>query len=142
MPLPGWCLSQWIVRSTIPPVTRNTLYFVYLPPDISAVAADGTRSCRKFCGYHGNVKGTRVLHAVEPHVSCQGCSFGNGVVDSLTKVSSHEPCAAITDPEGDGWYDDVSWDKIGDICNNEVTRLGPYTIQEEWSDSRQRCVIS
>jgi hypothetical protein len=134
-------LKRWIAQGTIPRPTRNTLYFVYLPPGVTTVmAADRSRSCKDVCGYHNNVQGTEIRYAVEPYVTCKGCRYGRSVVDSLTKISSHELCEAITDPEGGGWYDDTSGDEMGDVCNDKVAWLGGYLVQKEWSDSRRICV--
>ena len=61
-------------------------------------------------------------------------------LDALTTASSHELCEAITDPiPGQGWYDDQNGE-IGDICAWQTKRLGPYTVQLEWSNKAGRCV--
>ena len=134
-------LQQWISAGPLPQPTGNTLYFVYLPPGVTVVAADGTKSCKVFCGYHGNI-GHTIFYAVEPYLTCRGCTYGGGPADSLTKVSSHELCEAITDPMGDGWYDDSPpGNEIGDICNNSIGQLGGYTVQTEWSNALGRCVL-
>ena len=134
-------LQQWIAAGTVPHATGNTLYFVYTPPGVGVVMADRSRSCKVFCGYHGNV-GHSIFYAVEPYLACKGCTYGSGVADSLTKVSSHELCEAITDPMGDGWFDDTPpGNEIGDICNSSVGQLGGYTVQLEWSNALKRCVL-
>ena len=93
----------------------------------------------KFCGYH-NHAGNSIFYAVEPFVTCSGCTFGHGIFDSLTKVSSHELCEAITDPALNAWFDDNGGNEIGDICNGGVTTLGGFVIQTEWSNRANACV--
>jgi hypothetical protein len=133
-------LQGWIQDQTVVQPNPNTLYFVYLPPDVVSTMGND-RSCVNYCGYH-NHTGNGVYYAVEPFITCVGCTFGNGVLDSLTKVSSHELCEAITDPALDAWFDDNSGDEIGDICNGGVTNLGGYVIQTEWSNRQGGCVIA
>lgn len=131
-------LQGWITNGTIPQPNGNTLYFVYLPPGVTSVL-QGVRSCQSFCGYHGVVSNT-IFYAVEPFITCAGCTFGE-VINSLTKVSSHELCEAITDPDLNGWYDDTPPNnEIGDICNSDVQQLDGYTIQSEWSNKANTCL--
>lgn len=132
-------LEGWIANGTIPQPNNNTLYFVYLPPGVTSVL-QGDRSCQIFCGYH-EVVNNMIFYAVEPFNTCAGCSFGQ-VINSLTKVSSHELCEAITDPALSGWHEDTSpFNEIGDICNHDVQQLGGYTIQSEWSNKANACLI-
>jgi hypothetical protein len=132
-------LQTWIDDGTIPFTTNNTLYFVYLPPDVVCVMSDGSQSCQVFCGYHNQINGT-IFYAVEPFLTCDGCMFGQ-TFDSLTVVSSHELCEAITDPALDAWYDDSTGEEIGDICNTVIQQFGGYNIQAEWSNSANACLF-
>ena len=128
----------WTADGTVPAPAANTLYFVYLPPDV-AVAMGGSRSCQAFCGYHNAIEG-RVFYAVMPYPGCAGCTGGAALFDALTSTSSHELCEAITDPvPGQGWYDDANGE-IGDICAWQTKQLGEYTVQPEWSNERQACI--
>jgi hypothetical protein len=123
----------------VPVTTANTLYFVYLPPDVvSTLGSD--QSCTQHCGYHNQVGGT-VFYAVEPFVTCAGCSAGQ-ILDTQTKISSHELFGAITDPALDGWFDSNTGDEIGDICNADTGKLGGFTIQSEWSQDQNACVVA
>jgi hypothetical protein len=131
-------LQTWITANTIPQATANTLYFVFLPPGVTSVLG-GDRSCQVFCGYHSHV-GTSLFYAVEPFITCAGCTFGQ-TLDSLTKVSSHELCEAITDPALNAWFDNTTGNEIGDICNQSVQKLGPYTVQLEWSNANNACLL-
>lgn len=100
----------------------------------------GDKSCQTFCGYHSHV-GNNIFYAVEPFIMCGGCTFGQ-VLDSLTKVSSHELFEASTDPALNAWFDDNGGNEIGDICNTTVQKLGPYTVQPEWSNADNACRLA
>ena len=129
--------SQLASNPGVPRPTPSSLYFVYLPPGVTS-KLDGSSSCVTFCGYHDN--DADLYYAVMPHPDCAGCTGGLSVIDSLTTTSSHELCEAITDPwPGQGWYDDTNGE-IGDICAFQTKKLGAYTVQLEWSNSRGACV--
>jgi hypothetical protein len=133
-------LKGWIADGKIPQPNKNTLFFVYLPPGVTAVL-NGDRSCKNFCGYHEVIDNT-IFYAVEPYINCKGCNFGQNIINSLTKISSHELCEAITDPALDGWHEDnCATFEIGDICNHDVQQLNGYTIQAEWSNKANACRI-
>jgi hypothetical protein len=121
----------------VPKPSGNTLYFLYLPPGVRVVQG-GSASCTAFCGYHNDIGG-QLFYAVMPYPGCQGCTGGFSVLDALTSTSSHELCEAITDPvPGRGWYDDHNGE-IGDICAWKTKKLGPWTVQLEWSNQHQSC---
>ena len=131
-------LQQLAGAGTVPSPTANTLYFLYLPPNVS-VTQGGSRSCQAFCGYH-NATSADLYYAVMPYPGCTGCAGGLALVDALTSTSSHELCEAITDPvPGQGWYDDHNGE-IGDICAWKTRPLGSYTVQLEWSNKQNACV--
>jgi hypothetical protein len=135
-------LQGWIASRTIPATTANTLYFIFLPPNVVSVSF-GSQSCVAggYCGYHDHIG--NVYYAVVPYVSCPGCVFPGQLLDTLTEVSSHELAEAITDPELNAWFDPTTGpgDEIGDICNRQTTRLGGYLVQMEWSNARSACTI-
>jgi hypothetical protein len=131
-------LRRLVRDGTVPPTSANTLYFLYLPPDV-AVAMGGSRSCQAFCGYH-NAIGETVFYAVMPYPGCAGCAGGLELFDALTSTSSHELCESITDPvPGSGWYDDANGE-VGDICAWQTKRVGAYAVQLEWSNERRACL--
>ena len=116
-------VQGWIANNTVPATTANTLYFVFLPPNV--VSLLGTdQSCQKFCGYHNHIG--NVYYAVIPFANCGGCVFPGQFLDTLTEVSSHEFAEAVTDPALNAWWEDGAGDEIGDICNRQTTRLGGY----------------
>lgn len=131
-------IKQQIAAKKLPKATKNTLYFVYLPPGIRVVMG-GSASCQAFCGYHDAI-GTTTFYAVMPYPGCSGCLGGSAALDALTSTSSHELCEAITDPiPGQGWYDDVNGE-IGDICAWQTKKIGDYAVQLEWSNTAGKCV--
>lgn len=131
-------LQQWIAAGTVPSTTPNSLYFLYLPPNVT-VSQGGSESCQAFCGYH-NATSDQVFYAVMPYPGCAGCVAGLQLFEALTSTSSHELCEAITDPvPGEGWYDPANGE-IGDICAWQTRQLGGYTVQLEWSNALGRCV--
>jgi hypothetical protein len=132
-------LQGWIADGTIPATTTNSLYFVYLPPNC-VVTLGTARSCQVFCGYHNHIDQS-VFYAAEPYITCLGCTFGT-ILDSLTKVSSHELAEAVTDPALDAWFDDSGGGEIGDICNSSTTHLGGYLVQNQWSNAQSACAAS
>jgi hypothetical protein len=52
-------LQTWIQNGTVPATTANTLYFIYLPPNVTCLNF-GTQSCVAggFCGYHEDIGGS------------------------------------------------------------------------------------
>jgi hypothetical protein len=50
-------LKDFIAHNTIPKPDANTLYFIYLPPNVTCIDQEGKRSCAGssgICGYHGS----------------------------------------------------------------------------------------
>lgn len=131
----GWIRTMIVQQAStraLPTPTRNSLYFVFLPPGVRVIQGGGA-SCQAFCGYHDVIRG-QIYYAVVPFPGCRGCTHGLEAYDAMTVTSSHELCEAITDPvPGRGWYDDV-YGEIGDIVAWETKTLGGYHIQKEWSN--------
>ncbi len=127
-----------ISNGRLPINKPNSLYFIYLPPGVD-VDLGGQQSCSSFCGYHDSIGG-KIFYAVMPYPGCSGCVGGLNVLDALTSTSSHELCEAVTDPvPGLGWYDDANGE-IGDICAWQTKKLGPWTVQLEWSNKQGTCI--
>src|SRR5207244_4369023 len=91
-------LQGFIANQIVPATTSNTLYFIFLPPNVVSTLG-GTSSCVAggFCGYHNHIG--NVYYAVIPFVNCPGCAFSGAFLDTLTEVASHELAESITDPE-------------------------------------------
>jgi hypothetical protein len=136
-------LQGWINAGTVAATTPNTLYFVFLPPNVTSVDQALNQSCVAQCGYHyftGNV-----YYAVVPYESCASCLLPSGLLDTYTVVCSHEMAEAITDPTVTGWLDPNQGSELGDLCagnNLQTTRVGNYLIQQQWSNSRCGCALS
>jgi hypothetical protein len=47
----------------------------------------------------------------------------------------------VTDPALNAWFDPTTGDEIGDICNGSVVQLGGFTVQTEWSNLANACVL-
>lgn len=126
----------------VPQPTPDTLYFIFLP---SGVVSDlqGAQSCKQQCGYHEDIDG-KIFYALIPHAACAGCTRKFSLFDSLTRVSSHELCEAITDPSGQGWYthppDGSPGEEIGDLCSEGTKQLGIYKVQTEFSNQTGGCL--
>ena len=135
-------LQGWIAAHTAPATTANTLYFIFLPPNVVSLAFS-SQSCVSsgYCGYHSHIGG--VYYALIPFVNCGGCVYPGNFIDTLTEVSSHEFAEAVTDPALNAWWDPTTGpgDEIGDICNRQTVRLGGYLVQTEWSNSQAACVF-
>jgi hypothetical protein len=135
-------IQNWISSNTLPATTPNTLYFVYLPPNVVCNGPSGAgASCSQFCGYHDSF-GANIYYAVIPFANCNGCVFPGAFLDTLTEVSSHELCEAITDPTLGTWFDPNTGNEIGDICNRQTVRLGNFLVQTEWSNEQTSCAFS
>jgi hypothetical protein len=132
-------VQGWIADNTVSATTANTLYFVFLPPNVVSVLST-KQSCQNFCGYHNHIDS--IYYAVIPYADCSGCVFQGQFLDTLTEVSSHEFAEAVTDPALNAWWEDGQGDEIGDLCNRQTTRLGGYLVQTEWSNAQNACVIA
>lgn len=136
-------LRGWISGGTVSQPNGNSLYFVYLPPNVTASDPQGDVSCNQMCGYHWYVAGSNpeIYYAVMPFPGCSGCLGSLSTIDALTSTSSHELCEAITDPQPwSGWNDNANGE-IGDICAWQTQVLGGFTIQKEWSNGSNVCSI-
>ncbi len=150
-------LTALIAKKAVPKPDANTLYMVYFPPGLS-IDMSGSGSCQVFCAYHSSFadkSGREINYGVIPDqggACAGGCGGDPDQFNNETSVSSHEMIEAVTDPAvglvtGNtpqaplGWYDGTNGE-IGDICNAEQTKVGAYTVQREWSNTRGLCVAS
>ena len=136
-------IQGWMASGTIPHATPNTLFFVYLPPNVTAVDPFGDQSCVQMCGYHWFIAGAQeVYYAIMPYPCPTGCVGALSVQDALTSTSSHELCEAITDPHPfTGWNDSVNGE-IGDLCAWQTGTVNGFTVQKEWSNAQSACVLA
>jgi hypothetical protein len=157
-------LQNWIANGKVPATTANTLYFIFLPPNVAVTDPTGEQSCvvpNGFCGYHSHIGGN-IFYAIVPYIGgtgCTGCHFGGAgdfdaitgvpnVFDSITKAIGHELAEAVTDPALNAWFDPNSKEgEIGDICNDNTTNLPDaqgrrYFVQTEWSNIENNCILA
>jgi hypothetical protein len=104
-------LLKQIKAGNLPEIDPDVLYVVYTPKDILVKDRSDADSRYDFAGYHDYATEGGFAYAVIP--------FGEGDMDLLTEVCTHELAEAVTDPgpDGDkasGWYDDENGE-IGDI---------------------------
>jgi hypothetical protein len=79
-----------------------------------------------------------------------GCGSGSTLQNTFS-VSSHELVEVITNPSDaePAWYDVATVSEIGDICDwqqgslvvREGSMRGVYTVQKEWSNERDKCIV-
>jgi hypothetical protein len=113
-----------------------------------------------FCAFHGSVDFKDIGHvifSVEPYANVNGCqvnqpSPNSAETDSQANTLSHELTEAITDPDGDAWWNLYGLgnvgEEIGDECANIYysyanTSLNGrlYEIQPEYSNLQHACVF-
>jgi hypothetical protein len=142
-------LDQNISSNALPANDGNSLYMVYFPPGIS-ISLDTSQSCVQFCAYHNTYQrgnGSNLYYGVIPDLggSCAGGCGAGSKFQSTTSVSSHEMIEAVTDPAVGinvlSWYDD-NQGEIGDICNGQEGTVVGYTVQKEWSNRNNNCIVT
>lgn len=149
-------ISAQISAGKLPPADNNTLYMINFRKG-QHITQGTSSSCvgGGFCAYHGTFKrGTQdVFYGVIPDFSPgSGCDVGCGgstQFNNTTSVSSHEMIEAITDAEVGlatvvgkplAWYDPANGE-IGDICNGQQGSINGYTVQKEWSNQLNACIV-
>jgi hypothetical protein len=120
----------------------NSLYVVYVEPNVAVSLAKGNNSQTNLYGYHGAFGGTDASgHPADIHyalITYPGGLVGNkslswtGPFDQLTLVTSHELAEAVTDPNVDyktkGWFD-TEKGEVGDIVVGQTVYLSGYAVQ-------------
>jgi hypothetical protein len=135
----------------------NDLYMLHFPAGIKIVAPDNqATSCVQFCAYHGTyMKGGKyVFYGIHPDLAQSGCNQGCGTStpeNNTTSVASHEMVEAMTDAAVGlatqigqpplAWYNQAKGE-IGDICNGKQGVVNGFTVQTQWSNAQQKCVLA
>ena len=157
-------LSSFIAARGLPRGLSNQ-YFLFTPPGVGSCYDDGTGPQCAFdvwCAYHSwlsSGSGT-TLYAIHPFVAGdQSCDTGQSPnhtsADPTLNLVSHEHNEMITDPIGNGWYDQDG-NENGDKCAwtwgtlfgavdsayNQVIAGTPYLLQQEWSNQDGGCVTT
>jgi hypothetical protein len=126
----------------------NAIYEVFLPA--SSYSSNGTStSCGgpnlQYCAYHGSfTSGTKnVKYASMPYPSCGGCqSSGFSVAQNFEHFISHETREAVTDANGNAWYDRRGYeadDKCAWSPAPFIDGATGYAYQYEWSNASSGC---
>jgi hypothetical protein len=141
----------------------NHLFFVFTAKGEGSCYNSSNCSFTQFCAYHSNFTsgGQTVLYANMPYAdtdasACDipGSKSPNGDIaaDSTINVTSHEHMEAVTDPEGNAWYDLFGYE-IGDKCAWTFGTVGSnganvtwnghaYIVQREWDNHISGCTLS
>jgi len=116
------------------------------------------------CAYHSwfGSGASTTLYANMPFAAlvpsaCSPSQSPNGnAADATINVLSHEHNEAITDPNGNAWFDLLGYEN-GDKCAwtfgtplgstsfgqyNQAIGTGKYYLQQEWSNSTNSCVLT
>jgi hypothetical protein len=140
------------VSSLFPSADPSAIYEVFLPK--GSYSSDGSAtSCGgpalQYCAYHGNFGA--VKYAAMPYPSCAGCqSTGFTDTQNFEHFISHETREAVTDEDGDAWYDSRGYE-ADDKCAWSPTPFTDVTVgtnadnsafayQYEWSNANSGCV--
>jgi hypothetical protein len=106
--------------SKVPPPDANTLYVLCTPSDVVVIAGGGD-SESSFAAYHDyasdggyayvviTLTGESTTKRATSPTGYKGTLFNR----DLTLGISHELAEAVTDPQGDGWYDDDPSGQLG-----------------------------
>ncbi len=126
----------------------NTIYEVVIP-STSYSSSGSSTSCGgpslAYCAYHGWIgSGTSAKkYSIQPWPGCSGCKVsGWSNVQNQEHFVCHETREAVTDPTGQGWYDNTGYE-ADDKCAWSPTPFigtGGYAYQYEWSNLTSSCV--
>ncbi len=145
------------------------LFLLFTPRSVGscADATSGTCAYTFYCAYHSDYVDSQgdVLYANQPYTetgqlglpgACDSGQHPNGDwADATLNVASHEHNEAVTDPDGNAWYD-ASGNENGDKCAwnfgtavgatgfgqyNQMIGTGKYYLQQEWSNASSSCVL-
>lgn len=144
----------------------SSLYFLFTAKNVGSCTDSSASECSfsYYCAYHSWIGSgsSEVLYANMPYAdtspsSCDAAPHPNGSeADPTINVTSHEHNEAITDPNGNAWYDLLGYEN-GDKCawdfgtNIGSTQYGgynqsingnPYELQREYSNAHSTCVLT
>lgn len=163
------CLTDAQLRTEIQSVVSkagwsaasNKLFFLFTPKGVGSCSGSSC-SFTQYCAYHSWIGSgsSAVLYANMPYAntykSCSAGVFPNNVIggdpdaDATINVTSHEHAEAITDPQGNAWYNNqgkengdlCAWNFGGATSANQTINGNPYYLQQEWSNKSSKCVLS
>jgi hypothetical protein len=127
----------------------STIYEVVIP-STSYSSDGGFTSCGgpnlTYCAYHGYFTSgsNAVKYSIQPYPSCSGCQLpGWSDVQNQEHFVTHETREAVTDEQGDAWWDDSTGEEADDKCAWNPTPFigtGGCSYQYEWSNASRNCV--
>jgi hypothetical protein len=125
----------------------STVYEVFLPSTSYASFGSAT-SCGgpnlQFCAYHSNFnyKGVNIKYASMPYPSCGGCKWSSWTVaQNFDHFACHETREAVTDADGNAWYDRRGYEADDKCAWSPAPFLeGGFGYQYEWSNAAGACV--
>ncbi len=125
----------------------STIYEVFLPPG-SYASFGSSDSCGGpnlvFCAYHSNFSynSVDVKYSSMPYPSCSGCQWtGWTTAENIEHFACHETREAVTDPDGNAWYDRRG-NEADDKCawSPALFLDAGFGYQDEWSNANGACV--
>ena len=125
----------------------STIYEVFLPSTAYASLGKST-SCGgprlQFCAYHSNFthNGVNIKYSSMPYPGCGGCQWtGFSVAQNFDHFSCHETREAVTDPDGNAWFDRRGAEADDKCAWSPAPFLDSgFGYQYEWSNSARGCV--
>jgi hypothetical protein len=132
-------------------VDASTIYEVVLPRTSYYTDPLGGHSCgapvaASLCARHSWIGSgaSAIKYSIQPYPSCAGCQLpGWSDVQNQEHFVTHETREAVTDQQGDAWYDDSSGYEADDKCAwspSPFIGTGGYAYQYEWSNATSSCV--
>jgi hypothetical protein len=137
----------------------DTLYGLYFPQGKTLTLGTSVGGQPGgFCAYHGTIlwNGLSVPYMVLPDFAdptagySTGCGADSNLFHDFTSVTSHELVESVTDTEVGfastfgpplAWYDQVNNAEIGDLCNQQQGSIAGYTVQTEFSNQANNCIV-
>jgi hypothetical protein len=126
----------------------STIYSVFLPATSYSSYGSST-SCGGphlvYCAYHSNFnyQGKDIKYSSLPYPSCGGCQWtGWTAAQNLEHFACHETREAVTDPDGNAWFDRRGYEADDKCAWSPAPFIGTggYGYQWEWSNAVSGCV--
>ncbi|HZU77082.1 MAG TPA: hypothetical protein VFA70_09980, partial [Dehalococcoidia bacterium] len=120
---PGMTVADAAIRQAIgthlqthpelPQPDGSTIYAAMLPKGVTA-QFDGSpeTSCSAFCAFHEAA--LPLLYTVQPATDCAPCNQGDPFAAACMTLA-HEVAETVSDPTGQGWYEDATGMENADI---------------------------
>jgi hypothetical protein len=166
------CLSDAQIQAEVKRVAAaqgwgngpTKLFFMFTAKNVGSCADASSCAFSQYCAYHSWIGSgsTETLYANQPYTdtvpsACDAAPHPNGSeADPTINVVSHEHNEAVTDPNGNAWYDLLGYEN-GDKCAwnfgtsigstssgayNQLINGHPYMLQQEYSNARSGCVLT